>query len=110
MSSWFLTYAPSPAACHGSRWSAQEASSRPSQPHSPARRAASSKGRSAHWSVKRVIGRAMRLLPSCRRGPLVRVRARVALGGGRELDALAVGGVRAFRRIEHALYVQAVLE
>ena len=47
------------AARSTSKWSPQQASSRPSKPHSAAFAARSSSGRSAHWPVKSVTGLAI---------------------------------------------------
>ncbi len=52
-------YESSASAAATSKWSPQHASSSPSYPHPAAFSASSASGRSAHWPVKSVIGRAM---------------------------------------------------
>src|SRR2546422_1168366 len=64
------TYPESTSASSTSKWSPQQASSRPSKPHPPAFAASSSTGRSAHWPVNSVTGRGIDL----------------SLGGGQKRD------------------------
>ena len=81
-----------------SKWSPQQASSRPSKPQRPAFSASSSSGRSAHWPVKRVTGLAIGAILRCIGSR--RDRCRPPARPGRRIGALpvAVGEHQLHRR------------
>src|SRR3954468_11703272 len=84
-------YRPSARAASTSKWSPQQASSKPSKPQAPTFAASSLSGRSAHWPVNRVTGRAIEAR-SIRSTPKRGVRGPVAPVYDRGMRIAIAGG------------------